>query len=241
MNLYREHPISGRELSPMNRDDSAIAPTRWGRARLKMCSRDQGFTLVELMVVVLVIAILLAIAIPTFLGARERSEDRSAQSNLRNALTAAKVTFSNTGNYSGAFAADLTAIEPNLTYLTASASSTAEDIISVFMDSACNKLNSIDAGSQASCTTAGTGTNAACTVNTVVFARDACTTAGAWTTDKNERWAGAVWSKSETCWLIRDDSDSTVAATSGTQYGQHTSPLDCHGTNANANATAADW
>ena len=53
------------------------------------------------MVVVLVIAILLAIAIPTFLGARERSQDRAAQSNLRNALTAAKVAYANDGNFFG--------------------------------------------------------------------------------------------------------------------------------------------
>src|SRR5688572_8272327 len=49
--------------------------------------RDGGFTLIELMVVVLIIAILLAIAIPTFLGARERANDRAVQSNLRNAHT----------------------------------------------------------------------------------------------------------------------------------------------------------
>ena len=42
---------------------------------------DEGFTLIELMVVVLIIAILIAIAIPTFLGARQRAQDRAAQSN----------------------------------------------------------------------------------------------------------------------------------------------------------------
>jgi len=51
---------------------------------------EEGFTLIELMVVVLIIAILLAIAIPTFLGAQNRAKDRSAQSDLRNSLTAAK-------------------------------------------------------------------------------------------------------------------------------------------------------
>jgi type IV pilus assembly protein PilA len=51
---------------------------------------DDGFTLIELMVVVLIIAILIAIAIPTFLGAQNRARDRGAQSDLRNALTAAK-------------------------------------------------------------------------------------------------------------------------------------------------------
>jgi len=53
-------------------------------------SREDGFTLIELMVVVLIIAILIAIAIPTFLGAQNRARDRSAQSDLRNAATAAK-------------------------------------------------------------------------------------------------------------------------------------------------------
>src|SRR3712207_5936350 len=51
---------------------------------------EEGFTLIELMVVVLIIAILIAIAIPTFLGAQNRARDRGAQSDLRNALTAAK-------------------------------------------------------------------------------------------------------------------------------------------------------
>ena len=45
---------------------------------------EEGFTLIELMVVLLIIAILLAIAIPTFLGVTNSASDRAAQSNLTN-------------------------------------------------------------------------------------------------------------------------------------------------------------
>jgi type IV pilus assembly protein PilA len=61
---------------------------------------EEGFTLIELMVVVLIIAILIAIAIPTFLGARQRAQDRAAQSNLRNALTAEKTFYTDAQTYS---------------------------------------------------------------------------------------------------------------------------------------------
>ena len=60
---------------------------------------EEGFTLIELMVVVLIIAILIAIAIPTFLGARERAQDRAAQSDLRNGLTAEKVYYTDAEAY----------------------------------------------------------------------------------------------------------------------------------------------
>ena len=76
---------------------------------------EEGFTLIELMVVVLIIAILIAIAIPTFLGARQRAQDRAAQSDLRNALTAEK-TFYTDGESFTAVTASMTAIEPSLTW-----------------------------------------------------------------------------------------------------------------------------
>ena len=63
------------------------------RERLERGREEGGFTLIELMVVVLIIAILIAIAIPTFLGARKRAQDKQAQSNLRNALTAEKTYY----------------------------------------------------------------------------------------------------------------------------------------------------
>ena len=79
---------------------------------------EEGFTLIELMVVVLIIAILIAIAIPTFLGARQRAQDRAAQSDLRNALTAEKTSYTDTQKYTTT-AATLQAIEPSLQWTSA--------------------------------------------------------------------------------------------------------------------------
>jgi type IV pilus assembly protein PilA len=100
--------------------------------RKRLDRDDEGFTLIELMVVVLIIAILIAIAIPTFLGAQDRARDRSAQSDLRNALTAAKtVAVDSAGLFQVAgvdmTAANLASAEPALTFSagTASASATA--------------------------------------------------------------------------------------------------------------------
>jgi type IV pilus assembly protein PilA len=76
---------------------------------------DKGFTLIELMVVVLIIAILIAIAIPTFLGLRERAQDRAAQAELRDGLTAAKAFYTDDETYTGFDAAGVAEdIEPSL-------------------------------------------------------------------------------------------------------------------------------
>ena len=79
-------------------------------------NKDEGFTLIELMVVVLIIAILVAIAIPTFLGQRKNAQDSAAKSNLRNALATEKAYFSVNQVFSSDATpgGELAQIEPNL-------------------------------------------------------------------------------------------------------------------------------
>jgi len=84
---------------------------------------DAGFTLIELMVVLLILAILLAIAIPTFLGVTGGANDRAAQSNLNTALTTVKAAATNnnqqyTGGNQDVTAALLQKNEPSITFST---------------------------------------------------------------------------------------------------------------------------
>lgn len=101
------------------------------KLRARRDGDEGGFTLIELMVVVLIIAILIAIAIPTFLGARQRAQDKASQSSLRNALTAAKTIYTDNEDYTKATTAALLATEPSLTFEAGTQASTGPKDVSV--------------------------------------------------------------------------------------------------------------
>ncbi|MGH9150605.1 MAG: type IV pilin protein [Acidimicrobiales bacterium] len=105
---------------------------------------EGGFTLIELMVVVLILAILVAIALPTFFGARARANDRAAQSRVRNAFVvemivyADKATFTNSPVILDETDASLTYVIPvappivvggNTVHIQVSTTSTPDDTV----------------------------------------------------------------------------------------------------------------
>jgi type IV pilus assembly protein PilA len=104
---------------------------------------DAGFTLIELMVVLLILAILLAIAIPTFLGVTKSANDRAAQSNLNTALVNAKAYYETSGQSygTGTAAANTTAVvaalstaQPSLTFTNGASGGQSSISVSVSAD-----------------------------------------------------------------------------------------------------------
>jgi type IV pilus assembly protein PilA len=81
-----------------------------GRSHL---SDSRGFTLIELMVVLLILGILALIALPSFIGQRAKGHDTEAQSTIRSAQMALR-TYETDHDTFAATRADLEKIEPSI-------------------------------------------------------------------------------------------------------------------------------
>ena len=66
--------------------------------RLRTKKDDEGFTLIELLVVVVIIGVLVAIAVPVYLNYRKGAADKSAQSDVRGAVSAIEQFYTDNGN-----------------------------------------------------------------------------------------------------------------------------------------------
>ena len=75
--------------------------------RLRAKKDDEGFTLIELLVVVVIIGVLVAIAVPVYLNYRQGAADKSAQSDVRGAISAVEQYYTDNGNTYPAPAAGL--------------------------------------------------------------------------------------------------------------------------------------
>ena len=72
-------------------------------------AREEGFTLIELLVVLVIIAILMAIAIPSYLGFKDRANQRAASADVREAVPSAEAFYADHSTYSGLTTAKISA------------------------------------------------------------------------------------------------------------------------------------
>ncbi len=76
----------------------------------------QGFTLIEVLIVTVVLGLLASLAIPAFLGQRNKANDAAAKSLVRSAVSAVEAAFADTQKYDDVTVARVQAIEPNIAF-----------------------------------------------------------------------------------------------------------------------------
>ncbi|HWC69622.1 MAG TPA: prepilin-type N-terminal cleavage/methylation domain-containing protein [Actinomycetota bacterium] len=82
--------------------------------RLPDLREEDGFTLIELMVVVVILAVLLLMATSTFAGVKARAQDSAAKQTAAKTLETGRIIFTDRATYATATPVELMAAEPSL-------------------------------------------------------------------------------------------------------------------------------
>jgi type IV pilus assembly protein PilA len=129
------------------------------RSRLRA---DDGFSLVELLVVILIIGILAAIGLATLLNQRGKAQDAEAKTTVVTAAKAMAAYSTEFGGFAGAKVADLAKIESSLRQARGLTVVSTEDTYTVSVDSAAGggaafSISHTPSGDTRDCTLPGVG------------------------------------------------------------------------------------